>query len=484
MKTFSELGIEDNIIKALSELNISEPTEIQVKSISVLLKGNIDFIGSAQTGTGKTAAFGLPLLQLIDVNNENLQALILCPTRELGQQIAKQLGLFSKYKPGISIRAVYGGTDIEHQLKELKKPTQIIVATPGRLIDLINRDAISLSNLRYFILDEADEMLNMGFKQDIDFVRELVRHKIVTWLFCVNMRDEILKLVDQYLERDFIQVQADPDNLLNADIEHQYMVCRLDQKREGLKYFLKLNTDKIGIVFCRTKAAAQEIAEYLSNSGFLADELHGDLTQKERDNVMRKFKNKELQVLVATDIAARGLDVEGMHFVVHFHLPEQREYFTHRSGRTGRAGNKGVSLCIVFQKEVKKIVAIANNLGLRFTKIEISAPVESDESPAPSEESDITLKENLPTSPSIQGEMVSFYINMGKANDVNPKNLVEFICSEAGLQKKDFGKVTIEKKRAYFEIHHTCIRKLVSGLNNLFVDGKSLVLTRDEFEKI
>lgn len=483
LTTFTELGLTDDLVKALADQKIISPTEIQERSIPVLLKGGYDFIGLAQTGTGKTAAFALPLLQQIDPSSGNLQAIILCPTRELGQQTAKQLELFSKYIPGIAVRAVYGGLAIGKQLDGLRYPAQIIVATPGRLIDLIDKKVLDFESITHFILDEADEMLNMGFQEDIEYIRSFLPDHISTWMFSATMPEGILKLTDRYLKPDFIQVHVDPQTAMNADIEHQYLVCKPEEKRDALKFFLRAHPDERGLIFCRTKAAAQELASHLHKNGFNIDELHGDLDQADRDSIMRRFKNNDFQLLVATDIAARGLDVKELHFVIHYHLPEQKEYFTHRSGRTGRAGKKGISLCIVFQKDVKKINAIANNLGLRFSKIEFVKEYsyernESDE--AENYTSDRTVTASIKKEP-LQ-EMVTFYINMGKADDVNHKNLIEFICAEAGLEKKDFGKVIVEKRRAYFEIHHSCIRQLTTNLKNLVVDGKPLVLTRDEFE--
>lgn len=473
MTTFSELGVNPIIIKALDELEISRPTEIQIKTIPVLLQGNKDMLAVSHTGTGKTAAFGIPLLQQIDHEESNLQALILCPTRELAQQISSQLRAFAKFIPGINISAVFGGADTDKQITELEKyPPQVLVATPGRLIDLINRDFFDLDYLSHFILDEADEMLRKGFKEDIDYIHSLVEHSMHTWMFCATMNADIEKKLDRFLERNYVSVQSNPDNMLNPDIEHQYMVCKLDQKREGLKHFLKVHADKNGIVFCRTKAAVDEITEYLQNNGFNASAIHSDLTQKERDAVMKRFRSNEVRILVATDIAARGLDVTGLGFVVHYHLPEQREYFNHRSGRTGRAGMKGISLLIVFQKEVKKVNAIANNLGLFFTKVDY---VISDPNAAAYQE-----VKPLNSASSEEG-MVTFYINMGKVDEVNRKNLVEFICAEAGVKPSDFGAIKVEAKRSYFDIHHTAIRKLVNGLKNLVVDGKPLVLTRQEF---
>jgi ATP-dependent RNA helicase DeaD len=473
LTTFSELGVHETIINALSALNITQPTPIQQKAIKALLKSEIDMLAVSNTGTGKTAAFGIPLLHQIKPSQKTLQALVLCPTRELAQQTATQIRSFAKQIEGFHVKAIFGGADLDKQIEDLEKvPAQVIVATPGRFIDILNQEIIHLDDLSHFILDEADEMLRMGFKEDIDYIRSHIDHSFLTWMFCATMGEQIKKVVDQYLDPNYKLIEADPDTPLNPDIEHQYMVCKLDQKREGLKYFLRLHEEKNGIVFCRTKAAVDEISDYLIRNGFSAAAIHSDLTQKERDSVMRKMKNNEIRILVASDIAARGLDIKGLGFVVHFHLPEQREYFNHRSGRTGRAGNKGISLIIVFQKEVKKINAIANNLGLKFTKVEFTFNPEEAETAAP------TKGTVEPSNP----DMVTFYINMGKANDVNRKNLVDFICAEAGLVASDFGTITIEKKRSYFEVHQKAIRKLVAGLKGLVVDGKQLVLTRKDFD--
>ncbi len=483
LTTFTELGIEASVVKALDEIKITSPTDIQSKVIPFLLNNERDLLAVAHTGTGKTAAFGLPLLQQIDVQSQTFQALILCPTRELAQQTASHLRQFGKYLKGFHVVALYGGTDIEKQIDELDRfHPQVIVSTPGRFIDLLNQDMFDLDFISHFIMDEADEMLRKGFREDMDYIRSGIEHPINTWMFCATKNPEVSQLMENFLEEGYHTIQSNPDNALNPDIEHQYMVCKLDQKREGLRFFLRIHADKNGIVFCRTKAAVDEITAYLQKHGFSAAAIHSDLTQKERDAVMNRFKGNSLRVLVATDIAARGLDVKGLGFVIHFHLPEQREYFNHRSGRTGRAGNKGISLCIVFQKEVKKINAIANNLGLLFTKVEFAEQDIAENDAYQDAEAKHENTSDKPSDASTNQEFAWFYINMGKADDVNRKNLVDFICGEAGLKPSDFGMINIEKKRAHFQVHQSAIRKLVAGLKNIVVDGKNLVLTRSEFE--
>ncbi len=369
MNLFIELGITKNLAQALAENDITQPTEIQEKAIPILLEGKKDFIGLAQTGTGKTAAFGLPLLQRINVQNQQVQALVLSPTRELGQQIASQLHLFAKHIPRIAIQAVYGGVPLNPQIRALKRPTHIVVATPGRLIDLIERKAVQLAHVTHVILDEADEMLNMGFQPAIDQILSFIGKEKLIWLFSATMPKEIKRLVHQYMADDYVQIKVTPTEEYNKNIEHQFMVSSADTKQGALQAFLNADSSKRGIIFCRTKAATQKLAYTLTHNGLQVDALHGDLSQSKRDKVMKKFKAHQLQVLVATDVAARGIDVKDLNYVIHYNLPEQLEYYTHRSGRTGRAGKQGISLSIVTHQEVKRIKVIARELALQFTQI-------------------------------------------------------------------------------------------------------------------
>ena len=366
---FTDLGINKNIAQALAENSITEPTEIQKKAIPILLKGKNDFIGLAQTGTGKTAAFGLPLLQHIDVQQQHIQALVLSPTRELGQQIANQLTQFSKHLPRVATRAVYGGVPIGPQMRELKRPTHIVVATPGRLIDLVERRAVDLSHIAHLVLDEADEMLNMGFKPAINQILSFLPREKSIWLFSATMPQEITHLVHRYMSKDHIKVSVRPNNLVNENIEHQYMVCPAEAKQSTLLMFLNADKGKRGLIFCRTKAGAQKLAQNLIHNGLHADSIHGDLSQGKRDKVMKKFKGQQLQTLVATDVAARGIDVKDLHYVIHYNLPEQLEYYTHRSGRTARAGKQGISLSLVTRQEVNKIKQIARELKIQFRQL-------------------------------------------------------------------------------------------------------------------
>ena len=371
MSNFKELGLSQPICDVLQNMGFEKPTAIQEKAIPMLLENNpTDFIGLAQTGTGKTAAFGLPLIDLIDANNSSTQALIMAPTRELGQQTAQQLVTFSKSKKGVNVEVVYGGADIRAQMKALRRPTQIVVATPGRLLDLIKRKAVNLENVEYVVLDEADEMLNMGFKDDIDEILSHTLENRVTWLFSATMPREIRRLVKTYM-KDPLEVAVDAEQKSNKDIAHQYVVTKADNKISALKRFLDIQPDMKGIMFCRTKMDTQEIADDLSKQGYSVAALHGDLSQNQRDTVMRHFKTRSMQLLVATDVAARGIDVNDLTHVFHHKLPDQLESYTHRSGRTGRAGNKGISMAFINPREGRKITDIERKMSITFEKVTI-----------------------------------------------------------------------------------------------------------------
>jgi ATP-dependent RNA helicase DeaD len=370
MMTFSELGLDANLIKATDALGFVNPTAIQEKAIPVLLSGTKDLIGLAQTGTGKTAAFGLPLLQLIDVTQKHPQALVVCPTRELCLQIVTEVELFKKFMPGMHVVAVYGGTAISAQIRELKRGIQIVVATPGRLIDLIERKAINLEQIKYVVLDEADEMLNMGFKDDIEFILENTPKREATWLFSATMPAEIRRVSKRYM-KDPVEVTVGKMNTANKSIDHQFYLVNSHHRYEALKRLIDFNPGIYGIIFTRTKIDAQNIAEKLTRDGYDIDALHGDLTQQQRDKVMGEFREKTLQLLVATDVAARGIDVKEITHVINFELPDDVEVYTHRSGRTGRAGSTGICMSIVQNKEVYKIRQIEKMVQVPFHKLEL-----------------------------------------------------------------------------------------------------------------
>ncbi|MCF6223808.1 MAG: DEAD/DEAH box helicase [Flavobacteriaceae bacterium] len=367
MSKFIELGIQKPYIQALKELGIHEPTEIQEKTIPVLLETSTDFIGLAQTGTGKTAAFGLPILHHIDVNNSAVQTLILSPTRELAQQIKKQLFKMTKYvEDKIFVEAVYGGEKIEKQINNLKRTTHIIVATPGRLVDLIERGDVQLDQVKILVLDEADEMLSMGFKLELNRILKYTGKAKNTWLFSATMPEEIKQIIKKYMSPNAIQVEVNKNAMVNANITHQFIKTSIKSKIDVIINFLEEHEEERGIIFCRTKAGTQNLTHILKEEGFSVGALEGDMQQKDRDKVMRAFKNKSLQVLISTDVSARGIDVSNLAYVIHHQLPEKMEYYTHRSGRTARAGKRGFSIALVLPHELDKIHDIENKLGILF----------------------------------------------------------------------------------------------------------------------
>jgi len=369
MTTFESLGIEAGLLQSLETIGFVTPTPIQEQAIPVLLQGTKDFVGLAQTGTGKTAAFGLPLLQLINKEQRTPQALVICPTRELCLQITTDLERFAQ-KGRLSITAVYGGTSITQQVRDLKRGTHIVVATPGRLIDLIERKAIHLEDINYVVLDEADEMLNMGFKEDIEFILKETINRHSMWLFSATMPPEIRSVSKRFMDKP-AEIAVGKVNSTNVNIDHQYFLTQHVNRYETLKRIIDFNPGIYGIIFTRTKADAQQITEQLIREGYDIDALHGDLTQGQRDKVMGRFREKSLQLLIATDVAARGIDVQGITHVINYELPDDTEVYTHRSGRTGRAGRSGVSISIVTPREVYRLRQIEKLVNTRFHKMDI-----------------------------------------------------------------------------------------------------------------
>ena len=370
MNAFEALGLNEQLVQSVTELGFENPTEIQTKAIPVLLSGTTDFIGLAQTGTGKTAAFGLPLLQLIDATQRHPQALIVCPTRELCLQITNDIESFKKHSRNIFTEAVYGGASIMMQIRNLKRGVHIVVATPGRLIDLIERKAIDLQKVKYVVLDEADEMLNMGFRDDIDFVLKNTVNRESTWLFSATMPPEVRAISKNYMETPK-EVTVGKKNSGNVNIDHQFFVVGAQHRYEALKRLIDFNPGMYGIIFTRTKADAQDISERLAKSGYEIEALHGDLSQQQRDKVMGRFRSKNLQLLIATDVAARGIDVDGITHVINYELPDDMEVYTHRSGRTGRAGKTGICLSICHSRETYKIKSLERMINSQFHKVDV-----------------------------------------------------------------------------------------------------------------
>jgi len=365
MCTFESLGLREDILKAITELGYETPMPVQKEVIPYLLEGDHDVVTLAQTGTGKTATFGLPILQKIDPSSKSTQALILSPTRELCVQIAEDLKDYSKYIEGVRIIPVYGGASIRNQIDALKKECQIIVATPGRLLDLLSRGCVDLSNVSNIVMDEADEMLNMGFQEDIDPILEAVPENRNTLLFSATMPEEIEKIAKTYM-RDPKEIVIGNKNESTSTVRHIYYMVKAQDKYQTLKRIVDFYPRIYGIIFCRTKVETQEIADALIHDGYSVDALHGDLSQPQRDYVMRRFRLHGIQLLVATDVAARGLDVDDLTHIINYTLPDETEAYTHRSGRTGRAGKTGISIAIINMKEMHKVKQIERITGKTF----------------------------------------------------------------------------------------------------------------------
>lgn len=370
MTSFDLLGLSKPVLRAISDLGFETPTPIQEQAIPVMLGGDRDVVALAQTGTGKTAAFGLPLIELLDFNQRTTQALILSPTRELCMQIARDITEYSKYQNGSHVVAIYGGASIENQIKEVRKGPQIIVATPGRLVDMIERGVVHLSDIDFVVLDEADEMLTMGFKDDLDKILSETPDEKLTWLFSATMPQDVLRISGSYMEDPF-EVTVGKKNSGNENIEHLYYVVNPRDRYLALKRIADNNPDIFAIVFCRTKAETQKVADSLIKDGYSADALHGDLSQAQRDFVMKRYRSHSLQMLVATDVAARGIDVDDVTHVINLNLPDEPESYTHRSGRTARAGKTGVSIAIISGNEISKIRQIEKVIKRQFTQAPI-----------------------------------------------------------------------------------------------------------------
>ena len=365
MNLFSESNLSPDIIKAVGELGYESPTEIQKQTIPFILSDIRDLIALAQTGTGKTAAFSLPILDMIDDTSRKIQLLVLAPTRELALQIAKDIKNYTKYLPNVKTTAVYGGSSITDQIRNLREKPQIIVGTPGRVIDLINRKALDFSQIHWLVLDEADEMLSMGFKDDLETILSETPETKQTLLFSATMNKEVEKISKNYLTNPH-RISVGSINAVKKNIKHEYYVVNYRQKKEALKRLIDANPNQYSIIFCRTKMETQDVADFLMQNGYAADALHGDLSQAQRDTVMKKFRLKNIDILVATDVAARGLDVNSLTHVIHYSLPDDPEVFVHRSGRTGRAGKDGISMALIKPEETRKLNQIKSQ-----TKIEI-----------------------------------------------------------------------------------------------------------------
>ena len=528
MSSFENLGLSRPILEAITELGFTTPTAIQEKAIPVLLEGRSDFVGLAQTGTGKTAAFGLPLLQLIEPDEKIPQALILSPTRELGIQIADDLKTFSKNILNLNVVNVYGGASIDDQIRKIKRGAHVVVATPGRLLDLIRRKAINLSKVEYVILDEADEMLNMGFKEDIDSILSTTSDKKLTWLFSATMSSEVRRISKNYMT-DPVEVTVGGANTTNTNIEHQYYLMNNRDRYNVLKRIVDFYPDIYGIVFCRTRKETQEVAELLMKDGYNADAIHGDLSQVQRDRVMRSFKTKSLQLLVATDVAARGIDVDDLTHVLHYNLPDELEYYTHRSGRTARAGKKGISIALVTPRDERKIKDLSRRLKMEFAQVKIPGGAEVCERqllnfmkrvidvnveeeaieqflPAIHEElkdldrdalvkrmvslefnrfwdyykdaQDLNMRSSTQKRVRQNDGAVStedrLFINVGRKDGIDVPSLLTLIHKQCGVRGKNVGRVDLKGVFSFFDVDKEFTEEIIKGFAGAEVGGRAV----------
>ncbi|RJE74789.1 MULTISPECIES: DEAD/DEAH box helicase [Reichenbachiella] len=532
MNTFKELGLDEKILQALTELGISTPTEIQQEAIPFLLSSQADFIGLAQTGTGKTAAFGLPLLELTEEDTNVCQGIVLSPTRELAQQIAEGLKSFAKYSKKLKVACVYGGAPIMNQIKELKSKPQIVVATPGRLVDLINRKVLDVKHLRYLVLDEADEMLNMGFKEELDVILKSTPDEKTTWLFSATMPKAIRTMVKNYMhEPHEISVKSGVE--VNKNIEHQYMVVRQSDKVEAIKRLVDMEPDIFGVLFCRTKIDTQKMADELSRVGYRAEALHGDLSQNQRDMVMKKFKERRVKLLIATDVAARGIDVNDVTHVIHHKLPDETEFYTHRSGRTARAGKKGISIAIVSKGEKRRLDQIQKSLGIEFERVMVPSGseianmrvdlwaqklVEQNVDHTVTEELKAIVNKNLEglskedlidklltmelknmhlndnsdlndmsvSKSDDRGESTggrarsgfnNFTINIGKIDNIGKMDIMNIIIEVTGMQKGEVGNIDLQKKKTIVEIGKSESSSFTDKFKGFEFDDRAISVT-------
>ena len=528
MSTFKELGLKETIVKALTDLGYEKPTVIQEKAVPLIISSTDDLKAFAQTGTGKTAAFSLPILQLVDANSKNTQAIILSPTRELAVQIGKNIEEFSKYLKGIKVATVYGGANIEEQMRALKKGAQIVVGTPGRTVDLIKRRALKLGNVEWLVLDEADEMLNMGFKDELDAVLEATPETKQTLLFSATFPHEVEAIAKNYMTKP-VEVTSGEKNQGSDNVSHEYYLVTERTRYPALKRIADLNPDIYAIIFCRTRRETQQVADQLIKDGYNADALHGDLSQAQRDSVMGKFRTKNIQLLVATDVAARGLDVNELTHVINHKLPDQIENYNHRSGRTGRAGNTGISIVLVNNKEKGKLRPIERIIKKKFVEtkvpsgkeicqnqlmhlidkvqnIEVNESEIKDFLPSIYEKlegfsreeliqkfvslefnqflsyyenakdlNDLSSRENS-RARATSDDMTRFFINIGRKDRLNPAKLIGLINDQEIGDKIEIGAIDILDTFSFFEVDKNYEEKTLEAFaaNQPDFDGRSV----------
>tara|TARA_B100001057_G_scaffold23422_1_gene21689 strand:- start:2247 stop:3974 length:1728 start_codon:yes stop_codon:yes gene_type:complete len=537
MQSFEEIGLSKELLKSIGEIGFKSPTPIQKKSIPFLLRKNKDLIALAQTGTGKTAAFGLPILQQIDNHVKNVQTIVLCPTRELCIQISNDLEQYSKYLDLVKILPVYGGTSIENQIKSIKKGVQVVVGTPGRTKDLINRKILKLNIVNRVVLDEADEMLSMGFKDDLDYILDKTSTKRQTLLFSATMSKEVIKISKKYM-KGAEEIAVSKINSGAKNVKHHIYNSTSSIKYETLKRIVDFNPNIYGIVFCRTRRETKDIVKKFINDGYNTDAIHGDLSQSQRDQVMLRFKDKSLQILVATDVAARGLDVEDLTHVINYSLPDDPEVYTHRSGRTGRAGKNGISIAIINNRDLRKVKLIEKTSQIKFLYKEVPngkdicsnqlmelidkiEKVKVDEKQIEPYLNDIYKKleglnrEDLikhfisnefnrfldyyknredinhltRKNKSIQKEkntkkikLINFSINVGRKNGFSPIELISLISSVLKSKKIKIGSIDIRESYSIFEIDSKIKNDLKKNFNKINYNDLKLTVTETSEE--
>ena len=537
MSDFSSLGLSQPLLDAIAELGFVEPTPIQQEAIPFLLAGDRDLVGLAQTGTGKTAAFGLPLIERLDLSMGKPLALVLAPTRELCLQITKELQQFALFRPMLNITAVYGGADIWVQMKQLKAGSQLVVATPGRLRDLIKRKAIQLDSITTVVLDEADEMLNMGFKEEIDEILESVPAERRTWLFSATMPKEVQRLTKHYMH-DPHEIKVGDTSQTNEDIDHQFIIARPRERLEVLRRYLDSDPELYALVFCRTRAETLSLSDDLQRDGYAVDVLNGDLSQAQRDRAMDRFRSRRVRILIATDVAARGLDVQGITHVFHLNIPDDWAFYTHRSGRTGRAGEKGKSIMLIHPNDRHKLRGLDRQLNLQFNETEPPSvlglvehrlqrtfqnlleaksipgltPLTADlevtlfdlskeeliqrvaaltfgELPVhyqrealhlldPRSSNNDNRKEKEPRKTS--GKYQRMFINIGKKEVAGIPEFVEFVCFFGEIDAKAIGDVDLRDKHTFFDVDHAIAGALVKKFKGSEWEGRPMRVNFDD----
>lgn len=524
MSLFSNFALREELTRAVSDLGFTSATPIQDKTIPLLLSEPVDIIGLAQTGTGKTAAFGLPLLHQLNLDDTNIQALVLSPTRELCMQIEVEFGKYGQHMKGFRAVAVYGGVPIGGQIRDLKRQPQVVVATPGRLIDLLERKAIDLDNVKTVVLDEADEMLNMGFREDIDFILKNTPGRELTWLFSATMSQEVRGIAKRFMKA-WKEISVAPANTTNENIDHQYYVTNRHTRFETLQRLLDFTPGIYGIIFTRTKQDCQDTAEKLMRQGYHVSPLHGDMDQKMRSKVMDRFKTRQLQAIVATDVAARGIDVNDITHVINYELPDDPEVYTHRSGRTARAGKSGICMSIVTPKEISQIRNIERIVRQKFHKSDIPDGAEvvrkrlfhqldAIENADPGADFASTYQKNIherfeamdkdelirrliwlqlkdtianyadsedlnagfekKTAARASGNSTRLFINLGTKDGLNPGKLVQFVTESTDIEGNMIERVTVRELASFFNVPHSAAQYILEVLPQKKFKGRKV----------